>query len=321
MKTVIVGGGAFGTAIACTLASRSANKVMILVRSQVLSDSINESRRNTKYLADFKLPKAVKATTNYQVLSEAEIIFLALPAHQVVAFVTEHQVKFSPEAIIINLAKGLDEDNLTLDRAILKVLPDVTLGTLKGPNFARALLAYAPAGMTMAFSIKAKESEIKVRKIFSQSNVSLEFWNNLTEVEFVSALKNVLAIVMGVCDAIEENPNTRFLIVKKIIDEAYRLVIANGFNPGVLLTYAGIGDLLMTALNDSSRNRTLGLLIGRGFDFAAQVSGPVMEGKRTINLLSEKLEGQIDTYPVLKNLKELFEQKIQPIEFFQEISK
>lgn len=105
MKMVIVGGGAFGTAIACTLASRSANKVMILVRSQVLSDSINESRRNTKYLADFKLPKAVKATTNYQVLGEAEIIFLALPAHQVVAFVTEHQIKFSPEAIIINLAK------------------------------------------------------------------------------------------------------------------------------------------------------------------------------------------------------------------------
>ena len=318
-KILIVGGGAYGTAIACTLASRSVNEIMMLVRSDEQAETINNLRVNKIYLPDFKLPKAVKATTNSQVIQEASIVFLALPANNVIQFVKAHSSLIQSSSIVINLAKGLDEKYLTLDRAFLSVMKDVTFGALKGPNFARSLLTYAPSGMTMAFSHNEKESEERVRKIFSRSNVSLELWKNVTEVEFIKKKKNVFAIVVGVCDAIEENPNTRFLILKKVINEAHKLLVANGFNPGVLLTYAGIGDLLMTAMNDSSRNRTLGLLIGRGFEFATQAAGPVMEGRRTISLLSATLEKDLEDYPILHNLKKLFEQEISAVAFFREI--
>ena len=75
----------------------------------------------------------------------------------------------------------------------------------------------------------------------------------------------------------------------------------------------------MTAMNDSSRNRTLGLLIGRGFEFATQAAGPVMEGRRTISLLSATLEKDLEDYPILHNLKKLFEQEISAVAFFREI--
>lgn len=313
----IIGGGAFGTAIACVL-SRGNEKINLFVRDEIQADSINQKRKNTKYLPDFKLPKKLKATVDINSCNEADIIFLAVPTKALESTCIALKSIIKSDAIIVNLSKGLHTDHFTLDRLVSHHLPENVFCSLKGPTFARPLMFGAPAGMTLGCHDPNVIAQVK--SIFRTGPVSIEEWSNPTEIEFISAIKNVLAIIVGICDATEDNPNTRFLVVNKIFREANLLLKAFRFETQTLFTYAGCGDLLMTALNDSSRNRTLGLLIGRGFDFRSSSSGPLMEGHRTLQLILKHLETINSKHSLLIDLDRVLKEELSPQEFFQLIT-
>jgi glycerol-3-phosphate dehydrogenase (NAD(P)+) len=318
MNVIVIGGGSFGTAIACAIAQSTA-EVTLLVRSREQEESINLHRRNTKYLPDYKLPKRVKAATRRECLKKADVIFLALPAHAIEA--TSHSIAplLKRSAIVINLAKGLHEKRFTLDKAMARELGNRPIGTMKGPTFARPMLQGAPSGMTLALNEPARTKDI--HQLFRNSAVVIEDWHDMSAVEFIGATKNVLAIIMGISDATEDNPNTRFLVIQKILREAHLLLETFRFHPGVLYTFAGCGDLLMTSLCDSSRNRTLGLLIGRGFEFARSASGPVLEGRRTIGIITARLRKERQQHPLLFSLEAVFRNELSPQEFFKQITR
>jgi glycerol-3-phosphate dehydrogenase (NAD(P)+) len=318
MNVVVIGGGSFGTAIACAIAQSTA-EVTLLVRSRQQEESINLHRRNAKYLPDYKLPKRVKASTRRECLKKADVVFLALPAHAIEATCRGIASLLKRNAIVINLAKGLHEKHFTLDKAMARALGGRHIGTLKGPNFARPMLQGAPSGMTLAMNAPARAKDI--HPLFRNSAVVLEDWHDMSAVEFIGATKNVLAIIMGISDATEDNPNTRFLVIQKILREAHLLLETFRFHPGVLYTFAGSGDLLMTSLSDSSRNRTLGLLIGRGFEFASSASGPVLEGRRTIGIITGRLAQERRDHPLLFALEAVFRNEMSPQEFFKRITR
>lgn len=319
VKVVVIGAGAFGTAIACTV-SHDAEQVILLVRDEDQASSINTSKSNKKYLPDFRLPNKVNATTDIVSVAGADVVFLATPAGSIDKVCESIRHLLKETALVVNLAKGLHPECLTLDVLIRKMLPaTVTVAALKGPNFARPLIQGAPSGMTLAMSAQGCNKVIK--NLFKSSVVTVEDWYDLSAVEFISAIKNVLAIVMGICDATEDNPNTRFMIVKKLFDEANFLLRSFGYDPSVMLTYAGCGDLLMTALNDTSRNRTLGLLIGRGFGFSNVDSGPITEGRRTVSMINNKMNDIGDRHDVFSSLEDVFKERLTPQEFFWRITR
>jgi glycerol-3-phosphate dehydrogenase (NAD(P)+) len=318
MNAVVIGGGSFGTAIACAIAQSTA-EVTLLVRSRQQEESINLHRRNNKYLPDYKLPKRVKASTRRECLKRADVAFLALPAHSIEATCRTIAPLLKRNAIVVNLAKGLHDKDFTLDKAMSRILGNRHIGTMKGPTFARPMLQGAPSGMTLALNEPACAKDI--HPLFRNSAVVIEDWHDMSAVEFISAAKNVLAIIMGISDATEDNPNTRFLVIQKILREAHLLLETFRFHPGVLYTFAGCGDLLMTSLCDSSRNRTLGLLIGRGFEFASSASGPVMEGRRTIGIITSRLHPERDQHPLLFALEAVFRNAMSPQEFFKTITR
>ena len=316
MNAVIIGGGAYGTALACTVAHCA--EVTILVRSEDQATAINNEHRNIKYLPDFRISEKIQASCNFESVSSADVVFLATPAHSIDGICTEIKSHLRPNTIIVNLAKGLHIEHFTLDKAINHHLPGQIVASLKGPNFARPLLQGAPSGMTLA--ITQPERMNCVRQLFNKSAVSVEEWSDIGAVEFISAVKNVFATIMGICDATEDNPNTRFMVVQRLLKEASLLLETFGYHPGVLLTFAGCGDLLMTALNDSSRNRTLGLLIGRGFEFSTSGRGPVLEGRRTIGLINRRLTDSKEKHSMLFALEDVFEKKLSPQEFFRQLT-
>ena len=316
MSVVVVGGGAFGTAVACVLA-RAVQDIFIVVRDAEQACSINESRKNLKYLPDFKLPRKLKATTDISVVKSAGIVLLATPAKSIESICRLMAGNIPERAVVINLAKGLSESFFTLDKLIAELLPGNVVGALKGPNFARPLLQGAPSGMTLALSDVSRFSDVE--KYFKNTVINLEHWHDVSAIEFISALKNVLAIVMGICDATEDNPNTRFMVIQHIVHEANVILKSFGFDSQVLFTYAGIGDLLMTSLNDASRNRTLGLLIGRGFGFNG-VTGPVLEGRRTVRMINQRLRESADPNYLLSKLEEVLDEKLSPQLFFKIIT-
>ena len=317
MTVAIVGGGAFGTAIAACIAA-TGRPVLLLVRSESDAASVNQDRRNARYLPDHKLPRALKASCDPAALARMETVLLAVPAHSIEAVCVQLRPHLRAGVRVVNMAKGLHPTLLTLNRAIAAALPEAEVGALKGPTFARPLIHGAPSGLTLAFENPA--STQAVAALFEGSQIHIQPSPHLEGVEFISALKNVLAVTMGICDAIEDNPNTRFLVMQKILSEAHTLVQCFGFDPAVLFTYAGFGDLLMTALNDTSRNRTLGLLIGRGFELAISDNGPVLEGRRSVHLIEDHLNKMGEHRPLIRLLAGVFEHRISPQQFFDELT-
>jgi glycerol-3-phosphate dehydrogenase (NAD(P)+) len=300
-------------ALACS-ALRTSSVTSVPLRAS----AINQTRRNERYLPDYRLPRNVRAAAGFDAIDAAELLLLAVPSHSVEGTCRLLRPRLRPGAAVLNLAKGLHPEFITMNTAIERELPDAQVGALKGPTFARPLLHGSPSGMTLALADAALQA--RVMALFAGSSAVLERWASVGDVEFVGGIKNVLAIAVGICDAIEENPNTRFLVIKEVINEAHALLVHFGFDPGVLLTYAGLGDLLMTGLNDTSRNRTLGLLIGRGFEFAHQVSGPVLEGRRSTSLLCSRLPPDGTGFPVVRALSAVFEQQLSPQQFHNRIT-
>ncbi len=318
MHAVVIGGGAFGTAMSCALA-QSCSEVTLLVRSKTQERSINNERRNSEYLPEYKLPKKVKASTRRDCLGSADAVFLALPSYTIGSIGRVIGPHLKSNAIVVNLAKGLHAQHLTLDKALAEALPGATIASLKGPTFARPMMYGAASGMTLAMSPTGRAAEI--HRMFRHSAMAIEDWPDIGSVEFISAAKNVFAIIQGICDAIDDNPNTRFLVMQKVLAAADRLLQALSFDPQVLFTYAGCGDLLMTSLSDSSRNRTLGLLMGRSFVLPVASTGPLLEGQRSIDIITSRLEHDRDTHPLIFALLAVFKGEVSPQQFFRELTR
>lgn len=313
MSALVVGAGAFGTAMAAGFA-QAGRKVDLLVRKPEVADDINIRRMNSEYLPGVSLSERISAVCEPRRSSAYSAVFLAVPSHSLLTVAAALAEDIEPGVPFFNLAKGFHQEYLTFDEALKTVLPQHPVGALKGPSFARPLAQGAPTGLTVACS--DPRGCQRLLEYCAHGKIHLEVWDKLGEVEFVSGLKNVYAIVMGLCDALDDNPNSRFMMLKKIIEEARQVLIDFNYSPDVLYTYAGLGDMLMTALNDSSRNRTLGLLMGRGFSFSGEVKGPLTEGRKSVNLLKRHALGMGKNYDLIFGLAEVFSEELTPLQFY-----
>lgn len=316
-QIAIVGGGSFGTAVGQVVAP-ACDKVTLLMRDAEQARLLNRERCNRRHFPDFTLAPNVQASVDATVLREADIIFLAVPSHVLRDVCNGLAAHVGPQALIVNLAKGLDPEHFTLDRLLGTYFDAHRVGALKGPTFARPLLQGAFSGMTCAFPDPAAAARIAA--LFAGSAVAVELWPRVDDVEFVSAIKNIYAIAQGICDSIDESSNTRFLFMTKVLAEFSRLVAALGFSPGVVFTFAGVGDLLMTATMNTSRNRTLGFLIGRGFTLARPADGPVIEGINSVRQVLRHL-GSATDFAILTGIRDVLSGGRPPSVFIDEMTR
>lgn len=307
-RLCFVGAGMIGTSLGNRLASGNGNKVRLVTIEPDVADSINEKHINQKYFPNLRLSKKLKATTDHNCLRGADIIFLAIPSTVIVEFINTHKDKLSPDSMIINLAKGFGRDNMTIAECLDAMIPNPVC-SLKGPTFAREILDSAPT----AFTFAASDEKLfpPVAHLFNDSGIYLDFTTDVMGVEILSILKNIYAIVLGIVDAHFNSANLRFLILTRAFGEMRKALLLLGGEENTLYKYCGYGDFSLTALNDLSRNRTLGLLIGKGF-FIEDISDKVvLEGKIAVNIFVEKLlnagKGEAE-YPVLFELHKVFNQ-------------
>ena len=260
---VIVGAGAFGTALSNSLSFNENNKVVLLARKSSVVDSLNTFKINCKYYPYIKLNDRIRATVDKNVLRKSDIIFLAIPSNAILRFVLENKEYFSPQSLIVNLAKGLSDDSRTLVEAINEILPFNQVISMKGPTFADELIR----GFPSAFTIGSKyiENFETISKIVKNTNIHLDFSEDILGVEWLSVLKNIYAIALGIIDAHFNSANARFIAFTKALREISVILKLLGGKEETIYKYCGIGDFGLTSLNDLSRNRTLGLMIGKGF--------------------------------------------------------
>ncbi|MDR0438066.1 MAG: hypothetical protein LBH22_07195 [Bacteroidales bacterium] len=314
MNTAILGAGTFGTALANAINSES-EVTVYTIEADVVED-INTNRKNSKYFPNKKLPKHIKATTNFADIANSELVFIAIPSSAIKVFFDNH--KFKDGTILVNGAKGFAHDDVLISTYISTKLPNCRVCSMKGASFASEMIFEIPTAFTLA--CESRETYGTIRSVLCDDLIVTEFFTDINSVEYLSLFKNVYAIVMGITDAYYNSPNVRFLVFTKILNEIRLLMKHFDVNPETLFKYCGIGDLSLTALNDLSRNRTLGLFIGKGF-FDTSISNNVtLEGIRALdNILSNISETNHAEYPIIQQLQRLLQHKTSVKSFINRI--
>jgi len=314
----IIGSGAIATALGNILASKNNNSVKLLSIENEVIESINKEHRNLKYFPNIQLSPLLLASQDLNILSESEIIFLGIPSGEISGFLDKHHGLINKKATIINLAKGFGTNDLTICEYLNNNFENQT-ATLKGPSFARDIINEMPTGLTLGS--RNIETYYKVEQLFSATHIHLDYSNDVKGVELLSILKNIYAIALGIVDAQYDAPNLRFLVFTKAFKEMKNLLLAFGGKEETLFKYCGIGDFGLTSLNDLSRNRTLGLLIGKGF-FSSNISNHiVLEGKTAVKTFYHKIEKEKSDkdFKIIAELYKIFNNGYEVNNFLHQI--
>ena len=308
-KVVVIGAGTIGTALGNIIAETGRSRVILHSIEPGVVDAINNTAINYKYFPTIRLDPVLKATTENDVLSTARVIFLAIPSVILIDYLASIQKDIDPDAILVNLAKGFGNGHKTIIQCLKEQFPNPVC-TMKGPSFAKEIINRIPTGFTLG----TENDHIRksIAGIFRDTPIYLDHSTDVTGVELLSILKNIYAIVMGITDAHFDSANIRFLVLTKAFNEMKNILRAYHCSEETLFKYCGYGDFTLTALNDLSRNRTLGLLIGKGF-FTEHVSHElVLEGQIAVNVFFEEISKIRDItheFPIISELYKILNGK------------
>ena len=306
MNIIVLGAGAFGTAIGNELSVNLDNNVLLFSSNNLKIDEINSCHTNKLCFPNKQLSMNLKATSDMNDISNSDVIFIALPSEVVIDLLTVLKPFFKKNALLINLSKGLFKDGLTIVESIKEKLELHNVVSLKGPSFATEVMDHADTLLTLGY--ERRDQYNLVHTILQNTSLHIDCTTDIRGVEVLSVLKNIYALVLGIVDAKYNSPNTRFMILTKAFSELRVLLRSLGGSEGTLFLACGFGDLCLTSLNDLSRNRTLGLLIGKGFFNSDYKSNSViLEGLIAVQLVYNIVPDHLrDDIPLLNMLYSFF---------------
>ena len=322
MNILVLGGGTFGTAIANELSVNTENNVVLFSRNQQKVDEINTYHTNKSCFPNKHLTKFLSATSDKNEIKKADVVFIALPSTVIIENLLVLQSYFNEEVLFVNLSKGLFNGGVTIVECIKTSIGIDNIVTLKGPSFAIEVMEHADTLLTLGYST-IKQYEI-INTLIKNTSLHIDCTNDIRGVEVLSVLKNIYALVLGAVDAKYNSPNTRFMILTKAFSEARILLKSIGGSEDTLFLACGFGDFCLTSLNDLSRNRTLGLLIGKGFFNADYKSNSViLEGLNAIEMFNDLVvdKDMNDKLPLFNKVYSFFANQETELDFkFDEIS-
>ena len=286
MNILVLGAGTFGTAIANELSVNTENNVVLFSRNKDKVEEINNYNTNKSCFPNKHLTKFLSATSDKNEIKNADVIFIALPSSVIIENLDVLQSYFKQDVLLVNLSKGLFANGVTIVESIQTSIGIDNVVTLKGPSFAVEVMEHADTMLTLGYSTN-HQYEI-INTLIKNTSLHIDCTIDIRGVEVLSVLKNIYALVLGVVDAKYNSPNTRFMILTKAFSESRILLKSLGGSEDTLFLACGFGDFCLTSLNDLSRNRTLGLLIGKGFFSADYKSNSViLEGLNAIEMFHD----------------------------------
>lgn len=262
----VVGAGSWGTTLAQLLAGKG-YPVDLWVYEKDLCRTIRETRENTLYLPGFALNENITPHEDLEgVVKDHDFLVMVVPSHVYRTVANRMIPLLSPGASVVNATKGIENETLLTMSGIWKEIlprPDmVELLTLSGPSFAREVVRETPTAVTIA--CEKLEVAKAAQRVFSTNYFRAYTSVDAIGIELAGALKNVIALAAGVCDGLGYGYNTRAALITRGLAEISRLGVKMGANPLTFSGLAGIGDLVLTCTGDLSRNRTVGLQLGKG---------------------------------------------------------
>ena len=283
-KVCVLGGGNFGTAMAFLAASKS-HSVRWYCRDATQAAAISSTRRNPRYLSDIELPEGLHATADVaEALQGADLVISALPAQATPHFIEKHRGDIPSNAIFCCTSKGLYlEEGCFLSEAMLRAFQrPQTLAFLSGPSFARQICERHPTALVCA-SAKLADA-VQVQFALSSKRFRVYASQDTVGVELGGALKNPLAIGAGMIEGAGFGINTLAAFVTRATRELTVLCVAMGGRPETISGLAGVGDLMLTAFGDLSRNRNCGLRLAKGESLDTILQSCTVEGVPTASV-------------------------------------
>jgi glycerol-3-phosphate dehydrogenase (NAD(P)+) len=310
-KVAIIGSGSWGTALAVLLHNNGHN-VSIWSFKKEEADSIRQNLENKEYLPGISLSEEINIThIEQQAVENADIVVLSTPSKFVRAITNRFKPYLNENQIIVNVAKGLEEDTLyTLSEVIESELPKNPVCVLSGPSHAEEVGRGIPTTCVVACEdIKTAEY---VQNIFMNPVFRVYTNTDIMGVEIGGALKNVIALAAGTSDGLGFGDNTKAALMTRGIAEISRLGVAMGAKRETFSGLTGIGDLIVTCTSMHSRNRRAGMLLGQGKSLSETLEEvhQVVEGVNTAKAAFDLAKKYNVVMPITEEInKVLFENK------------
>jgi glycerol-3-phosphate dehydrogenase (NAD(P)+) len=288
-RVAVIGAGSWGTTLAL-VAARNRHQVTLWAREPEIARGIEVAHRNPFYLSDFELPENVRATTSIEAaLAECDFALVVVPSHAMREVVRGMQPHLDPSLVLVSATKGVENSSLMrMDEVIGDVLGfEPRFVALSGPSFAREVARGDPTAIVAA-SRNLEWSEMIQRRL-SSNHLRVYTNTDVIGVELGGAVKNVVAIAAGVVRGLGLGTNAVAAIITRGLAEMTRFAVTQGAHVETMAGLAGLGDLVLTCTGELSRNRHVGVELGRGRKLADIVgeTREVAEGVKTTNAIYE----------------------------------
>jgi glycerol-3-phosphate dehydrogenase (NAD(P)+) len=282
-RIAVLGAGAWGTALAISLARRGGHEICLWSHSPALADHLADVGENLPYLPGFTLPVDIQVTSDLpRAIFEADVLLSVTPSQYLRETIAHIAPLLTPNQIILSASKGIEErSNLRMTQVIASITNN-PCGVLSGPSFAQEVAAGQPTAVVVASSHPSVAQAIQ--RDFSSPSLRLYTNDDVTGVELGGALKNVIALSSGVIAGLGLGSNSSAALITRGIAEITRLAVACGGRRQTLAGLAGVGDLVLTCTGSLSRNRSVGIELGKGRklpEILAGMHGKVAEGVRS----------------------------------------
>lgn len=313
MEVAIIGGGAFGTAIA-NIAGGNGFVTHLWMRDEDQVAECLKLRENRRYLPGHRLADPVRPTSDLEgALDASAVVFMCVPSASFRA-VTARLVRHTePGDIIVSATKGIERSDdgrsfRLMSEILAELLPERRIGVVSGPNLAEEIAD----GQYSATVIASPDPEVcrSVRTVLRSDTFRVYDNADVYGVELAGALKNIYAIICGIAGGLSVGQNTVAMLVTRSLAEMSRFAVALGANPFTFLGLAGVGDLMVTCTSPLSRNYQLGFRLARGLSLgeALQDMGKLAEGVNTLRVVHERAAGLGVYMPLAEGLhRVLFE--------------
>jgi len=291
-EIAVIGAGAWGTAISIVLGRKQTHKVRLWAHEPEVRDCIQAHHINALFLPDQPIPESVRCSNSFaEALDGAQIVVSVMPSHHTRPIFECIRPYLHSEMLFVSATKGIENDSLLrMTQVIAEVLNEGAdafkprIGALSGPCFAKEVAKGDPTAISIA-SADAELASI-VQREFSDPRLRVYTNGDVIGVELGGALKNIIAIAAGVLTGQDLGHNTVAALITRGLAEITRLVVACGGKATTMSGLAGLGDLVLTCTGGLSRNRTVGVELGRGRkldEIIAGMHGMVAEGVLTTN--------------------------------------
>jgi glycerol-3-phosphate dehydrogenase (NAD(P)+) len=321
----VIGGGAWGTGLAIVLGRKGTHRVRLWAHEKDVCESIAQNRVNEKFLSGRHIPDSVTASNDLAAtLRDAQIVVSVMPSQHCRILFERMRPMMHPQTLIVSATKGLEEGSLQrMTEVITQVLrrDDESIpavGALSGPSFAQEVARGDPTAITIA-SPDATLSRT-VQQEFSDASFRIYTNSDVVGVELGGALKNIVAIAAGICDGLGLGHNSVAALITRGLAEMTRLVVACGGRADTMAGLAGLGDLVLTCTGGLSRNRSVGVELGRGkklLEIIAGMHGMVAEGVFTTSAAVGLAQARSVEMPITEQMHAILHQGKSPREAIQ----